>query len=368
MAFDYEHQLTRFDHQTVYRGDGDNAERRSNVLKFIRNGEDSFRWDPGTDTIRRYRSDEDWPRYYGCEPFDVRVAGICGTGSWQWPKTFQDARRIRQRDGVREFELGDPEWSLLVSSGVAKSSNQPWRWSILVDPSRDCVPLRFEYWLTRRPAPDSVFQLYEAVDVQWIRFQDAYVPGRVDFLHNNRDGSKILDRFQLSWKSVNQELNNRLFSVEDFAAPEGTSLVDYRLGSEQRRTERRLGPPPQQTAAGWIPREDIDIGGEARQKVPVPLKERIAKALEQPIRLDFIDTPLDQVLQFFSATTKIPIRFDPKKGEAPNLDHQQYVTCKAKDVLLRDALDLVLQDLAMTYSVGDDAILISTTDEANQDD
>jgi hypothetical protein len=208
-----------------------------------------------------------------------------------------------------------------------------------------------------------VFYLYQAVDVNWIRFQDVYVPNRLEFLRNNRDGSKLLDRFHLSWQSVNQDLSDRLFSVEDFAAPEGTLLVDYRTEDEEGRMERRLGPPRQHTAAQWAPRDDIDIGGAPHREPPVPLKERIANALEQPIRFDFIDVPLSEVLLFYGDITKIPIRFDPVFPAGSNLNRELCVTCKGKDVPLSDALDLTLKDSGFTYSVRDDAILILAAPE-----
>jgi RNA polymerase sigma factor (sigma-70 family) len=82
------------------------------------------------------------------------------------------------------------------------------------------------------------------------------------------------------------------------------------------------------------------------------------------ISLDFIDTPLDQVIQVISDEQEIQVVFDKMALDAVAISPDQPVTCTVSGVRLQSALRLLLRELELTYVVRDDVLLITTEDEA----
>ena len=94
--------------------------------------------------------------------------------------------------------------------------------------------------------------------------------------------------------------------------------------------------------------------------------EDVGRALSQEVVLDFIETPLSDVVQFLQDTTKTPIVIDARALGDYGLDADEVpITRHIKDISLRSGLSIVLRELDLTFMVRDDAIVI-TTPEASE--
>ena len=87
---------------------------------------------------------------------------------------------------------------------------------------------------------------------------------------------------------------------------------------------------------------------------PAPATEaNILAALEKPVRFEFIETPLKEVLQFLQDEQQIPI------VAAPDVDAMQSVTSNLNGISFRSALRLMLPP-DLTYVLKDEVLLITT--------
>jgi len=91
---------------------------------------------------------------------------------------------------------------------------------------------------------------------------------------------------------------------------------------------------------------------------------KIREALEQDTRLEFIETPLEDICAFMSDMHSIPIQIDTKALDEVGLDTDAPVTRNLKGVSLRSALNLILDDLELTWVIRDEVLLITTAKAA----
>lgn len=75
-------------------------------------------------------------------------------------------------------------------------------------------------------------------------------------------------------------------------------------------------------------------------------------ALTQPIDLYFYETRLEEIAWIIDDYFKVPIKFDPK------IDVDQTVDLEVKDIISGDALELMLDERDLAYSIKDSVILI----------
>lgn len=90
------------------------------------------------------------------------------------------------------------------------------------------------------------------------------------------------------------------------------------------------------------------------------VQARIVAALESPTQVDFVDTPLTDAIQYLKDLHKIEIQLDAKALEASGVALDKPVTRNVAGVSLRAALDLILQELALVWTIRDDVLLITT--------
>ncbi|MHC4180568.1 MAG: hypothetical protein ACYSWU_23965, partial [Planctomycetota bacterium] len=102
----------------------------------------------------------------------------------------------------------------------------------------------------------------------------------------------------------------------------------------------------------------VDIGR-------TPAVEKIEKALKEPTDLEFIETPLWDVILYLKKKHKIEIQIDRKALDDVGLDSWiTPITKNLKGISLRSALRLTLRDLDLTYVIQDEVLLITTPEEA----
>ena len=96
-------------------------------------------------------------------------------------------------------------------------------------------------------------------------------------------------------------------------------------------------------------------------------EQKIAAALNDDTRLEFIETPLEDVVAFLRDQHGIPIEIDKKALDNVGVGTDTPVTRNLKGISLRSALRLILKDLGLTYIIRDEVLLITSSEEAEKE-
>jgi hypothetical protein len=96
-----------------------------------------------------------------------------------------------------------------------------------------------------------------------------------------------------------------------------------------------------------------------------PLEASIRAELAQKTKMEFLETPLKDAIEFLEAQHGIPIEINAKKLEEAGVSIDTPVTRTLDGMTLRSALNLLLDDLDLNYAV-DNGVLMITTDEDAQ--
>lgn len=100
--------------------------------------------------------------------------------------------------------------------------------------------------------------------------------------------------------------------------------------------------------------------------VPTSAAElKILKALAEPTELRFIEEPLQGVINYFSDRHKIEIVLDRRALEDVSIGNDEPITFQISGISLRSALDLVLRDLELTWTIDSEVLLVTTLDVAD---
>ena len=104
-------------------------------------------------------------------------------------------------------------------------------------------------------------------------------------------------------------------------------------------------------------------GGEAMLESklpPIPLAERLPRALDANVTFFFDRTPLDKAVAMLAQAARVPIRLDPDGLKAAGVAADAEVPMTLGAVLtLRSALDLALDPFGLAVEVGEDALVIT---------
>lgn len=106
-------------------------------------------------------------------------------------------------------------------------------------------------------------------------------------------------------------------------------------------------------AADWPP-----VAGD-------PATARIEESLGEATTLQFIETPLQDVVDYLEDLHGIEIQIDQRVLEDQGIGTDTPITRNLKGITLRSALRLMLRELKLTYFVWDEVLLI-TTPEASE--
>ena len=114
-------------------------------------------------------------------------------------------------------------------------------------------------------------------------------------------------------------------------------------------------------AAAVLPAEPQRCHGAG----PPAAEKKIEAALGMPTQLEFIKTPLQDVIDYLKDYHRIEIQIDEKAFEDAGLDESKTpITKNHKRISLRSALNLTLGDLELTYLIQDEVLLITSEEEA----
>jgi hypothetical protein len=112
-------------------------------------------------------------------------------------------------------------------------------------------------------------------------------------------------------------------------------------------------------APAWAegPWPSIRPGGSAAEA-------KILAALDDKTQLEFIETPLNQVLEFLQDMHEMSIAIDTRALDDVGVGIDVPITRSLKGISLHSALQLLLRDLDLTYIVEDEVLMITTLAEA----
>mgnify|MGYP001827695275 CR=1 FL=1 len=93
-------------------------------------------------------------------------------------------------------------------------------------------------------------------------------------------------------------------------------------------------------------------------------EQAIAKALDGSVQVDFVELPLDEAVEVFRQSHQLPLVIDRRALEEIGLSSDQPVSFRGKDISLRSALDLLLSELDLTYTIQGEMLVITTEEAA----
>lgn len=107
----------------------------------------------------------------------------------------------------------------------------------------------------------------------------------------------------------------------------------------------------------------------AKEYFPQPSEResQLYATLAQHVSIDFHEQPLADVASWFSSKLEVPVILDNRSLEDAGVGSDSPVTRKVDGISARAALELVLDDMDLTYLERDGAILITTQDRAESE-
>jgi len=95
-----------------------------------------------------------------------------------------------------------------------------------------------------------------------------------------------------------------------------------------------------------------------------PPEEKILLALEKPTEMEFVETPLQDAVDYLADHHQIQIQLDSKALEDGGMGTDTPVTRKLHDISLRAALRILLGSLDLTFDIRDEVLQFTTKEEA----
>jgi len=100
-------------------------------------------------------------------------------------------------------------------------------------------------------------------------------------------------------------------------------------------------------------------------KIP-PSEMRIHHALEQQTQAEFIETPLQDALDYLSQLSKVPILIDKHALEEVGIPTDEPINLMLTDVKVESVFDHILRPLGLTTIIRDEVLQVTTTEVANE--
>jgi len=144
---------------------------------------------------------------------------------------------------------------------------------------------------------------------------------------------------------------------DPFGTPARPASDDNPFGSGP--SPQKTDPPqrPAEKAEKPTPKPKLDLrGGE----------DAILAELAERTSIDFVETQLDEVVDFLKAKHGIHVRIDRRALDDVGIASDTPITFTISNISLRSALELMLRDLDLTWIIANDVLLITTPEEAEE--
>ena len=99
-----------------------------------------------------------------------------------------------------------------------------------------------------------------------------------------------------------------------------------------------------------------------------PTEKKIEEALKQPTQIEFVETPLKDVVDYLKDLHHIEIQLDSAALKEAGVDESTPVTKNLKGISLRSALKLLLDELQLKYVIHNEVLLITSPAKAESDE
>jgi hypothetical protein len=86
---------------------------------------------------------------------------------------------------------------------------------------------------------------------------------------------------------------------------------------------------------------------------------RLVKALSEPTQAEFVEAPLQDVVDYFKDKHRVEIQIDTRAMEDESIGTGTPVTCNLKGVSLGETLDLILHQLRLVYVIHGAVVMIT---------
>jgi len=96
-------------------------------------------------------------------------------------------------------------------------------------------------------------------------------------------------------------------------------------------------------------------------------EKKIREELAKPTSAEFNETPLRDVIKYFSDLHGINIEINQKKLEEGNVTLDTPITKVLKSVSMTSSLNLLLGDIGLTYVIENDVLLLTSVESAQRD-
>jgi hypothetical protein len=140
-------------------------------------------------------------------------------------------------------------------------------------------------------------------------------------------------------------------------------------GAPKPRLIYKPKPSAPPARAGSLPADRRSAGQPQPTAVDVPRtgerEAAIERALASPTQVEFVETPLQDVIDYLKDLHRIEIQIDTKALSDVGIDPSTPITKNLKGISLRSALRLMLRELCLTYVIQDEVLLITTPEEAD---
>jgi hypothetical protein len=113
-----------------------------------------------------------------------------------------------------------------------------------------------------------------------------------------------------------------------------------------------------------VPRDKKPQPPAANVSRPADREAAIEKALASPTQIEFVETPLQDVIDYLKDYHHIEIQIDAKALNDVGVDPSKTITKNLKGISFRSALKLILRELKLTYVIQDEVLLITTPQQA----
>jgi hypothetical protein len=127
-------------------------------------------------------------------------------------------------------------------------------------------------------------------------------------------------------------------------------------------------PSPPATMKPSRPRSmKITVGKASGRSAAAELaasEKTIEKALMRPVTLEVVETPLDKVVEQLARQFDVDIRLDLKALNDVGIDSSTPVYSKVTNLPLRFALDRLLRELQLTWTIRSGTLFVTTPEEA----
>ncbi len=124
--------------------------------------------------------------------------------------------------------------------------------------------------------------------------------------------------------------------------------------------------PPQHHGTAEVTRADSKETEPAKDAGPLSPEENIRAELNHKTSIRFVEAPLAEAVKRLSEAHQIPILIDLRALEEIGLSSKEPVNLTVKDISLRSALRLLLNDLELSYMIRNEVLLITTEESAEQ--